>query len=75
MKPTQYFKPVSVTVSRFPLSKYHIIRVTSRTHTHTRIAHIHARTFTNQFRSITHAQFKNGYRPLNKSEVLQFVEE
>jgi len=75
MKSAQYFKPVSVTTTKFPLRKYHIIFVVSHTETHTRIAHLD--TINGMFKTsryITHAQFKNGYYPLTESEVTQFVE-
>ena len=75
MKPTQYFKPISVTVSRFPLKKHHIVFVHNVTPTHTRLSHIVTTPHYLNLKSITHAQFKTGYRPLTESEVLQFVEE
>lgn len=76
MKTTEYFKPISVITTKFPLKKYHVIFVVSHTDTHTRIAHLDTiNGIYKTSRTITQAQFKNGYRPLNKSEVLQFVEE
>ena len=78
MKATKFFKPVSVTVSQFPLKRHHIIFVISRTPTHTRIGHLqdfYGKSKMAPSRTITNAQFKNGYNPMKISEVLQIVEE
>lgn len=84
MKPTQFFSPISVTTTRFPLKRQHLIFVVESTSRYTLIAHLENALSMNEddkvygycaARWITTEQFKNGYTRTPTEEVMRIVYE